>query len=238
VESIRRPVGPRSSVTYWRRRIIVLAVLLLVMYLIIRACGSSGDNPAVQTDATQEAGNNILLDTSPSTTATPAPVSNPQNGNVSPATSLTPPSPPPASERATPPRLSGNCTPEDIRVLLQSEKRIYQENDEPIFRLSVINISEKPCTMDVGKKAFSLAIKSGNDSIWTTAHCPLGPQSDVRKLAPDELITQTVTWSRVRSQPGCSPKSPKKPEAARPGTYVISGAVSKFPSAKQVFDLS
>jgi hypothetical protein len=66
----------------------------------------------------------------------------------------------------------------------------------------VLNKGTVDCTADLGPKSLVLTIYSGADRIWSSADC--GGSQDLRAIAPGGLLQIPFTWSRARSQAGCS----------------------------------
>lgn len=104
------------------------------------------------------------------------------------------------------------------------------------FGLSVTNTSDQSCSLDAGSEHLVLEVSSGNDQIWSSAHCPAGAGSRLYVFGPDVSSQINVEWSGGRSTPSCDAGLP----APRPGTYVVQGSVDGvgFPALTQSFVLT
>ena len=71
--------------------------------------------------------------------------------------------------------------------------------------------------MDLGATHVLVQVYSGDDLVWTSAHCAYEPKDRALLLGPDATDTLSVTWPGVRSVEGCAPEV----SVALPGTYRI-----------------
>lgn len=102
------------------------------------------------------------------------------------------------------------------------------------FALTITNVSGEACLVDAGAATLVLSVVSGEDLIWSNAHC--GSSDPVRLLlGPEDSTTRTVTWQGTRSAPGCASVE----SAVRPGTYQVGldYAAVEVPEAAAVFTL-
>jgi len=216
-------VGPLPPAVYWRRRVFVLAALLVLVFAISYACrgpsasSDTGQNPAAVTTTTTPPA-------SPTTTA--------QSPDPSP--SLTPTvdvSTPPAASGS--PGLSGECADSELTVTVAitstsptATRLIY--GGTYTIRLAVANSSKRVCTRDVGSVPEELIVKQGATKIWSSDDCasPARIQHDVRTFHPGDVVVATIQWSSYYvTTNGCA-------KGARPaplGTYQLTGRVdTKF----------
>src|SRR5690348_2708657 len=99
-------VGPLAPAVYWRRRVLVIAGLLVVVLAIVYACrGATASSAEGQRPAAVTTG----------TTPPPQPTSQPPSISPSPSPSLVPTTPPSSSAPATG-RPSGECADSDLNV--------------------------------------------------------------------------------------------------------------------------
>jgi hypothetical protein len=214
------PVGPRSRAVYWRRRVVVSASVLLLVYLGTRACGS---------DQPPDLGINSGL------TQTPVPLVS--TYTPSPTTTPTPTPTPTLTEPATPAETAATatlaetvaCAQTDIEVGVRADARRYAPKVNPRLFISVVNRGAAPCRFDVGSRSLSLVVSSGKDRVWSSDDCQGKGSSDVRLLEPGKPFAAAAVWKRVRSAEGC----PKGQPVARPGTYVVSGSANGVENARK-----
>lgn len=107
----------------------------------------------------------------------------------------------------------GPCPPADLRWTMAPQS---SRAGSPVeFVLTVRNGSPESCLVDAGA-SLVLTVTSGDDSIWSTAHCGTG-ESVPLLLGPDDEATRTVTWQGSRTAPGCTEVSSR----VHSGTYRV-----------------
>ena len=67
----------------------------------------------------------------------------------------------------------------------------------------VTNTGAVWCLRDVGQGALALTITSGGARVWSSEDCAPGGPAGPLLIAPGQSITRSVSWTRLRSQPGC-----------------------------------
>jgi hypothetical protein len=197
-----RPVGPEPASTYWLRRALVVAAVLVLLALLVPLVTGGGDDPDTLAGGPTPA---------PSAEVTP-----------SPTPSADPSASPGASPGASPtPSTATACAPTALEVEPTAGEDSYAVGASPRLSLSITNTGTTPCTRDLGQAQVELTVTSGRDRIWSSDDCAPGGDPDVVTLEPDEPVVQSVTWDGRRSLPGCAGDK----AAAQPGTYRVSGRV-------------
>ena len=215
------PVGKLPAAVYWRRRLLVLTLLLAVLggagWLGLTLLASRDDG------GTAEAGSAVpepdLERIVPSWPAVATP---------------TPPVLAPAQETATAaapavpaPVAGGPCSDDMIGLEVRTPGTVAV-GSKPTFELLVSNVSAVPCVraLDKGLQEFVLFDGSGT-RLWGSNDCFPEASSDPRTLAPGETVSLAVTWGGLTSEPTCT--------AARAtlgaGTYVLRGRLDSKVSA-------
>lgn len=195
---VLRPVGPLSPGVYWFRRLLVLLLALAVAWLGWRWLGPGDDGGA---SAGPTPTPTVTSSTpSPTPTPTPTPTKKPSK-TTGPTTSPALPT----------------CANGDVTVAVSTDAETYPTGVEPRFTLSVTNESKQPCLRDLGPAALELRVSSGGARIWSSDDCSSNTGSEPTQLAPGTPFTETVSWARQSSQPGCPSGEP----AADPGTYQV-----------------
>jgi hypothetical protein len=227
------PVGPRSRSVYWRRRVVTLAVVLLGLFALTRACGSAQPPELGIRTGLAQTPVPLVSTYTPTPTPTPTPpptalaagaaTADPTAEGASAQTTPTPATSPAAQSGPV------GCATEALEVAVRSDARRYAAKVNPKLYITVVNRGETGCLFDVGSKALSLVVTSGTDRIWSSDDCQGAGQSDVRLLAPGKPFTAAAEWARVRSKPGC----PKDQPAAKPGTYLLSGSANGVESQRR-----
>ncbi|MDO8106465.1 hypothetical protein Q6348_04565 [Isoptericola sp. b441] len=201
MSALMRPVGPRPAGVYWRRRIVLLAVIAVVAVVGVTALLGRGSASA----ATDKAGSGGHAPLAPSPTET-------------------------ADTTQGPPA----CGPDTLAVTLTPDHRTYPAGAAPVFTVTLTNTSDASCTVDAGEASREVLIMSGEDRIWSSLDCPATENAKRMLLLPaggrDE---SAVTWSRVRSEQGCTQGLP----APKPGTYTAVAKVAGVSSTASVFIL-
>ena len=86
--------------------------------------------------------------------------------------------------------------------------------------MTIGNVSETPCTRDVGPVANEFLITSGGYRVWSSDDCNPGGPSQVETIPPGQAFMVQATWPAILTSPGCP--SPQQP--AQPGSYTVAGA--------------
>jgi hypothetical protein len=218
VRAVLHPVGPLSAAVYWRRRVMVLTLLVAVL---------GGGGWLGYAAAT---GSNWRSFTEAAATTTPPPIGTPELEQVVPslasvriptgaATTADAEASTPAARSTTPSAGPVPCTDDVIRVDVRLPGRVAP-GAKPIFELRVANPTHTPCVRVVDKGLQELVILDrAGKRLWGSNDCFPEANHDTRTLAPGEIVSFPVIWSGLTSEPGCA--------GARvpllPGAYVVRG---------------
>ena len=207
------PVGPEPAPTYWQRRAVALAVVLVPLLLLLAALTGSDGGPqdTVAAAAPSPAASGVL----PSASASA----------VSPSPSASPsPSPSPAVTACAPGVLTLSATP---------DRPDYPVGGRPQLVLTITNTGAAPCRRDLGQGAVELLVVSGPDRIWSSDDCaPGGPAKQV-VLDPRETSVTRLVWTGRRSLPGCKGDQ----AVAQAGTYRVGARVGDLRTEGEAFVL-
>ena len=175
------PVGPERPEVYWRRRIIVVLGLIVILAVIGKLIfGGSDAKP--QAAVTQK----------PSTK--PTAVGKPK---ITPSAQVVPAIDPTVRS------VAGTCNDADLRVTVSSAKHVTPVGAGLSLTLKVTNKSKKTCTRDLGSGANEVTITSGPALVWSTDHCNPSTASDVQTLAPGKSWSVNVIWDGKLSAEKC-----------------------------------
>ncbi|MEU6737832.1 hypothetical protein [Streptosporangium sandarakinum] len=209
---------------YWRRRVVALIGVLVVVAVVAWACSSSKpERPRKEGSADRPAGPDAVSAVLPTATVTSSP------GTPSP----TSPSPSPSSSSAAGGRPGGPCSPADLVLSVRGTGEIYGPGAQPKFLLTLVNTGETPCRADVGPRAMEVRITSGADRVWSSADCVSGGTDDFHRLERGVPYVREVVWDRRRSGADCAIEG----AAARPGTYVAAVGTPSLKGDRTVFHL-
>jgi hypothetical protein len=194
---VLHPVGDLPAAVYWRRRALVLTLLLSVL-------GGGGWLGYA------------LLTRPAEMTATAAAAS---------SAPLAPP-PTPALDRVTPavasvrmPPKYGPCADSAITVRVTAPPAA-PAGAAATFGLVVVNTSAVPCVraLDRGLQEIALLDASGRP-VWDSNDCVSLAGSDERTLAPKQPVSLRVAWNGLTSEHTCAAQK----VAPAPGRYVLRG---------------
>lgn len=212
-----RPRGPLPARVYWTRRLIVLAVPLLLVVVLARVLGGSSDGKDPAGGSATQAG--AQVDDVAAPTAGPTAVARGEGttgagkgrkGQEQPVETA-----PPEPVLAEP---SGPCEESDI-VAVPVLTQVPGGSEVPIT-ISLRTLATEACTWQVSPETMTVTITSGSDYIWSTRECPgaILPQDVVVRQAVETPVI--VTWSARRSDETCS----KATAYAMPGFYHVEAA--------------
>jgi hypothetical protein len=205
------PVGPLPSRVYWRRRLVVLTLLVAVL-----GGGTWAGIALVQrADARTESA-------APSRSTRP-----PALDRVVPSlASVATPSPPVADDGADEtaaapagPRAGDPCTDDMIQVAVTTPGTVAV-GGKPTFELVITNVSAVPCVRSLDKNRQEIALfDQAGARVWGSNDCIPETSSDERTLAPGEAVAFPLVWSGLSSEPTCTAARGTPP----PGGYVLRG---------------
>lgn len=213
---VLHPVGKLPASVYWRRRLVVLGLLLAVL-------GGAGWLGIALLD-----GRNADA-TAGSAAAEGSPVRVPALERVVPTvSSVSTPTPPevlvaetvPAAPPAPPAPAPGDPCADDMISLEVRTPPTAAVGSKPTFELVVANISAVPCARALDKGLQELVLlDSAGTRIWGSNDCFPEESADTRTLTPGEVVTFPVLWGGLTSEPTCT--AARVTPAA--GAYVLRG---------------
>jgi hypothetical protein len=206
-----QPVGPLPPSTYWRRRVLLAVVAVVLLLVGLKACTGDDDEQSLASRTTPSPTPSPTVSTAPSGSRSAAPTT----------TSSPSPAPVPA------------CGDAALQVTVESDAEAYKSGAAPRFTLSVTNVGPTACRRALGPSAVELRVFSGEDRIWSSDDCAKGTGQGILELAPKEARQLTVQWPGKRTKPGC-----KTSEVAQPGTYRVSARVGGIVRQGSVFRIT
>lgn len=215
---LTRPRGPLPARVYWTRRLVLLAVSVLLVAGIARMLGSGSDASSDPDQAAPVA-------------ADPSATEGSGQG-ASAGTTRGPGASKAASVKPTPAQPDGPCVDEDIVATPLVGKADAGKNS--LITLELTTREAAACTWRVSSQTLTVKITSGPDEIWFSRHCPQAiPTRDliVRKEIP---VKVAVRWSGRRSDAECSALT----EWAMPGGYHVEAAALAGEPSEAYFELA
>ncbi|MDR4534805.1 hypothetical protein [Glutamicibacter sp. PS] len=138
------------------------------------------------------------------------------------------------SEEPEEDRRQGQCAANQIKVTASTDSGNYGPEQNPVLILTVENISDEECELNVGTGEQEFLITSGSDRIFSTVDCAANVEDIWIKFASGHKETARFNWSRVRSSPGCKAVDVQP----RPGTYVFTAKLGEVESDPTRFNLT
>jgi hypothetical protein len=212
--------GPLPQGVYWRRRLAVLSVALVVFLGVGKILGNGSDGSSDV--RAEQAG----ASTTTSPTAT-VPAGDPtrkggkgkggtgHGGKGGQGTTTPTPTPTPTPVLPDP---TGPCADDDVLITPTVAAPIA--GSDITFLLNLQTRESEACTWQVSSSTVVMKITSGHDDIWSSKECPDAiPAQDV--VVRRASITQVpVVWSSRRSDEYCSDRT----AWALPGFYHVATA--------------
>ena len=217
------PIGSQPPSVYWRRRLILLGsigLLLVLMILTVKIATSDGSEPT-------GAGGH----TTPPTHTTPAPQT---SHSSSPANNQHSSSPASSSSAKSSSAAPEPCAAKDLEVAAVSSKPNFSVGDEPVLELQVTNTGDASCVQDLADSQVELKVYNGESRVWGSHDCQIEPGTNPMTLAVGQPVRVSVTWSGLSSQPHCAGTR----QRVGAGTYTLYAALSGHTGKATQFSLS
>ena len=202
-----------STAVYRRRRLFVVAALLMVLAMVFGGFAAAG---AFRGNSEQASS------TGSSSDAPAAPAASPS------ATASAAPTPTPTS---TP-----TCNQNLVTVSASTDKAAYGAGENPLLTLKVTNNGTMPCEVNIGTSQMEFLVTSGADRIFSSRDCQAKSEDLVKIIQPGASESANFPWVRNRSVEDCQTIE------AKPGAggayYIFTAKLGSKASPKAVFQLS
>jgi hypothetical protein len=219
MSTVARPRGPMPTRVYWVRRLVLLAVVVVVGWLMIRwidggdsgATPPEGETPAAVTESDDP---------------TPAVDRDPKKSRDKNRSS----SVDPVAETFE--RPSEDCDLTEVLVVPSVAESAYAE--EPVrLSLRISSTSSSPCSLGLDAENLLVVISDGDDTVWDSTQCE--DDIPVRDLAlqPRWSTLIDLTWSGLHSGRNCASDA----TPAEPGTYTVEAAMLEGEPSEAEFEL-
>ena len=252
--SFLRPVGSEPPAVYWRRRILVFGIPLILVAFTAYACSGSGNgagNGAKSGASANPTGSSAIITPGAVPTGTLPPINSyPVTGPTGSATATSSSgtgiggSNGGATGGATSgsggsvggvPVGSSGCV---LSVEMQLDKSstsgppVYAAGQNPTFHVILKNSGTANCLFDVSGKGVVVTVTQvgSTAAAWTSATC--SGSSDMRVLGPGDGYTDFVKWTREKSGTTCP-----STQTVQAGSYAVTAAVDGVSAASVQFTL-
>jgi hypothetical protein len=238
-----QPVGPQQPSVYWRRRLMLLGSLALLVVLFavtVKTVAGGGGGSANASPRTNPP------DSSPAAPAShPSTSSTVQTRHTSPSSSsgssgsLSGSSPRSSSGASSTGSSSSaaapaTCDPTNLAIAAVAAQTSYHVGDQPVLELQVTNPGPQPCAQDLADKQVELKVYNGASRVWGSHDCQVQPGTNMRTLAVNTPVRVAITWSGLSSQPNCAGTR----QRVGPGTYTLYATLSGHTGKAAQFTVS
>jgi hypothetical protein len=213
-----RPIGSLPPTVYWRRRLMVLAPLVLIaitIYVLVNAgSGSSKDAASTSSPSPTPAGHSASAPGSTPHTSG-APSTHTSTAASTPAKSST--SPKSSTSASHAPAVPTACAPAALSVVAATGAPSYTVGTTPTLFLQVTNVGAVPCVEDLSDKQIEMRVYNGASRVWGSHDCQIAPNTPLETLPVKQPVRRSVVWTGLSSQPGCAGTRVR----VGPGTYTL-----------------
>ncbi len=233
------PVGSQPPSVYWRRRIILLGSVVLLVVLIVLTVNAMNSG----TGGSANADGSSPTSTSSAFTPTPSTASGSVSGSASLSVSVSAKPSTPSKSSGTPTKSTARstlappparCVSSNLQLRAVAAKTSYRVGDTPTLQLQVTNTGPRACVQDLADKQVELRVYNGESRVWGSHDCKIVPGTADRILTPQVSVLVSIKWSGLTSQPGC--KGTRQRVGA--GTYTLYALLSGRTGHASQFDIS
>jgi hypothetical protein len=245
MSNVVSPRGPLPPRVYWRRRLVLCAVVVGLVLLGGTLFGGGEDTePVADRGAAAPGATPTTGPTNgPTGRSTTGPAPRPAKGTAATRRTLTPRQVARrVAARAWTAELSGPtgplapatgpCAASDVAVV-PDVKDTHAFSAVPL-RIGLTSTGEQACTFQFSADSVALRVTSGEDLIWETLHCAGALPEESVEVRPGWLSYVTVDWSGRRGSEGCGDGG----DYAEPGYYWAEAAAIGGEPARSQFELT
>lgn len=218
MSTVVRPSGPLPPRVYWTRRLLLLAVLVVILWGLVR-CTSEVD-PQTQADGT---GPSPSAGTSEVTSTPDAAPHRPRGSAPAAGVSLVPAHFSAAGQR---------CDPSTVYVLPQVSGRVRVGEVVPL-QLRVTTSAARACTLVLNSTSLLVAVTSEDQQVWSSTRCSSAVPTRSLVVQPHWATLVDLAWSGRLGRASCDSTE----RQAAPGPYTVQAALVEGEPAAADFEL-
>jgi hypothetical protein len=203
------PVGSKPPAVYWRRRVVLMIAVVLVVISIYVFLARGSSRPGAS--ALPPAG-------TPSTSAANHPA----------RTSA------PATPRPSTTSGSTGCPGGTLKLAAATAAPSFKLGSQPGLALQVTNTGSKSCVADLSDTQIELLVYNGESRVWGSHDCQIAPGTQLMTLNPRQAVRRSITWTGLSSQPHCAGTR----QLVGAGTYTLHAKLSGVEGAPATFSLT
>jgi hypothetical protein len=221
------PIGSLPPSVYWRRRLSLLASLIVLIAMTIYVLKPGGKDDPIRATAADRT-------TTPAARTTPAAptTSHPPAPRTSSSSSSSSSSSGSASGSSTAP---GPCSLSKLAVkAVVGGDGKYKVGDQPLLMLQVTNTATRPCVQDLADSQIELKVYNGESRVWGSHDCQIEPGTSPSTLTANQSVRVSITWSGLSSQPQCAGTR----QRVGAGTYTLYATLAGKQGTAATFSIS
>ena len=226
-----------SPATYWRRRVVVLAVGVAVLGLPIWAVNEAlgGSQAPGQGSPRSYAGHVAGPSARPPAAGGHRQAPARQTADLGSRPRARPPAVPrDASTSSSPRPRRQTCAGGAVLLTIRSARHLYGPGEPVTFVVGAVSTRNRPCRVDLGSRFTSVVVAHSGTPLWDSSSCLRGTGSRVVMLRRGAPAFLQVTWDQRISLSGC----PGQGTAVRAGTYTAAAFNGQLRSQSATFVLS
>jgi hypothetical protein len=128
----------------------------------------------------------------------------------------------------------GSCAPGAVVLSLFPSHSSYSGRQDPKFSIYAVSTGPQECTFAVGPAKLQVVVMFSGRIIWDSSDCARSSSAKTVKLKRGVPVTETVSWNRSVSLPGCVTLA----SATRAGTYQVQARTGSASSPVRAFKLT
>src|ERR1700744_4709614 len=254
--------GTDQPDTYWRRRVLTLVAGLALLGILAWSFSGGGGKPTHPAAASSSPATSITpaaaYSGAPSSAGPPSGASpsgasssgtrvnhlaglpaaertSPGRGSRTPATSAAATSTADPSSRPSQATVEpgGGCAASAAVLSLFTSKTSYSSGRDPQFSVYAVSTGAQPCALAIGPAKLQVLVMSSGRIVWPSADCAKASSTRTVKLKRGVPVTETVSWNRNVSLPGCQTLASSAPA----GTYQVQARTGTVSSPVRTFKL-
>jgi hypothetical protein len=197
-------VGSLPAAVYWRRRAVVLGILLVVIIIFWSSCTGPSKSDAGSNKTSTTSSSSPSASSTPSATPAFVPPTFDDTPTVGPS------SLPSATATAQPGTGTDGagalpaCADSDLSLIAAPEVPSAPNGAYLKFMLKIKNISGRPCTRDLGADHQELYLQTGTTKAWSSDVCSPAHGSETVTMQPNIEHLYSSNWNGQASNNGCT----------------------------------
>jgi hypothetical protein len=128
---------------------------------------------------------------------------------------------------------NGDCSPSAVVLSLFTSKAEYYGGQDPEFGLYAVSTGAQSCAFEMGPSKLNVVVMSAGRVIWESSDCAKGDSSRTAELSRGVPVQESVSWNRSITLPGCITLA----SSARPGTYQVQARTADVASPVRTFKI-